>query len=234
MNETSKSIPRRQRDPLFGKIFAGDGIDIGSGDDWLGYYAEFFPLLRRVDPFDKAANPEHDAQAIKGASRRYDFVHSSHCLEHLPDPTAAFIRWFELVKPGGYLVVIVPDEDLYERGYWPSEGNRDHKATFALCKADSWSPVSINVDEMVGEAFRRFPGEVIRLERLVGSYRFELGLSDAGGRPVDQTLAPAVGECGIEIILRRYTTEETTRRGRFVANRYEKEVAADASTPRAR
>jgi hypothetical protein len=41
--------------------------------------------------------------------------------------------------------VIVPDEDLYEQGIWPSRFNSDHKWTFTIAKHASWSPVSINL-----------------------------------------------------------------------------------------
>ncbi|NDE18079.1 hypothetical protein EBZ80_24485, partial [bacterium] len=50
-----------------------------------------------------------------------------------------------LVKPGGHLFFIVPDEDLYEQGVFPSRFNPDHKATFTISKTRSWSPRSYNV-----------------------------------------------------------------------------------------
>jgi hypothetical protein len=43
------------------------------------------------------------------------------------DPEAALRQWWALVRPGGYLVVVVPHEDLYEQGMWPSAFNSDHK-----------------------------------------------------------------------------------------------------------
>ena len=43
------------------------------------------------------------------------------------------------------MMIVVPDEDLYEQGYWPSLFNSDHKTTFAVDKQQSWSPVSHNV-----------------------------------------------------------------------------------------
>jgi SAM-dependent methyltransferase len=76
---------------------------------------------------------------------QFDFVYSSHCLEHMRDPRSALLEWWKLVKPGGHLLFIVPDEDLYEQGVFPSRFNSDHKATFTISKARSWSPVSINV-----------------------------------------------------------------------------------------
>ena len=87
-----------------------------------------------------------DALEMKGvASDSVDFVHSSHCLEHMKDPARALRSWLRVVRPGGHLIVTVPDEDLYEQGIWPSLFNRDHKATFRIDKPESWSPVSFDL-----------------------------------------------------------------------------------------
>jgi len=67
----------------------------------------------------------------------------------MTDPVAALSPWWALIKPGGYLVLVVPDEDLYEQGSWPSRFNGDHKATFTLKTEKSWSPVSHNIRELV-------------------------------------------------------------------------------------
>jgi hypothetical protein len=50
--------------------------------------------------------------------------------------------------------VIVPDEDLYEQGVWPSRFNPDHKWTFTIAKHTSWSPVSVNLLDLA----RALPG----------------------------------------------------------------------------
>ncbi|MEO7412905.1 MAG: methyltransferase domain-containing protein [Opitutaceae bacterium] len=39
----------------------------------------------------------------------YDFVLSSHCLEHLANPLRALREWRRVVKPKGHLVLILPD-----------------------------------------------------------------------------------------------------------------------------
>ena len=116
----------------------GRGIDIGSGDD---------PVLPDVRRFDVA---DGDANVItRHVDERFDFVFSSHCLEHMRDPRAALREWWQLVRPGGYLFFIVPEEDLYEQGVFPSRFNSDHKATFTLSKRRSWSPVSHNILDLV-------------------------------------------------------------------------------------
>lgn len=115
-------------------LLSGSGIDIGCGPD---------PITPDVRPFDI----EHgDANCITDfVDDTFDFVFSSHCLEHMRDPFATLQEWWKLVKPGGHLIFLVPDEDLYEQGVFPSRFNADHKATFTLSKAESWSPVSVNV-----------------------------------------------------------------------------------------
>jgi SAM-dependent methyltransferase len=138
-DEASKT--RRVRGPDFEKKFLqGRVIDIGCGPDKIVAHAE---------PFDL----EHgDAQAIATLRPKaaYDAVCSSHCLEHMRDVPQALSQWWTLVRPGGYLVLVVPDEDLYEQGGWPSLFNRDHKATFRLNKTDTWSPVSYDIAKLVG------------------------------------------------------------------------------------
>ena len=58
-----------------------------------------------------------DAQFLASvADASLDFVHSSHCLEHLVDPAEGLNNWVRVVREGGYVIVTVPDEDLYEQG----------------------------------------------------------------------------------------------------------------------
>ena len=116
----------------------GKGIDIGCGSD---------PILPNVKKFDQE---DGDANEIeKYISEEFDFVFSSHCLEHMHDPFKAFQSWYNIVKPGGYMITLVPDEDLYEQGTFPSLFNEDHKHTFTICKAKSWSDRSVNVLDLV-------------------------------------------------------------------------------------
>jgi len=120
-------------------LLTGSGIDIGCGPDPV------LPTVRKFDIEDGDAN-----HITRYVHEQFDFVFSSHCLEHMHDPRAALHEWWQLVKPGGHLIFLVPDEDLYEQGVWPSRFNWDHKATFTIYKERSWSPVSINVRDLVG------------------------------------------------------------------------------------
>jgi SAM-dependent methyltransferase len=148
MDETSKS--KATWGELEWGILRGSGIDIGCGPD---------PVTATARRFDRA---QGDANHItRHVAETFDYVYSSHCLEHMADPRAALAEWWTLVKPGGHLFFAVPDEDLYEQGFFPSLFNPDHKATFTIHKKTSWSPVSYNVRELVAA----LPGaEIVLLE----------------------------------------------------------------------
>jgi SAM-dependent methyltransferase len=134
MHEASKTQAIRPAD-FTDRYLAGRVIDIGAGDDPVCPWAESF------DVADGDAN--HVTRYRKALS--YDAVHSSHCLEHMHDPEAALREWWNLLKPGGKLIVVVPDELLYEQQHWPSLFNGDHKWTFRLGSESTWSPRSIDV-----------------------------------------------------------------------------------------
>lgn len=138
MNETQKTNKVRGT-PFIKKYLSGKVIDIGAGNDLVCDTAE------RFDIEDGDANFITKYREVN----KYDVVHSSHCLEHMQSPSDALQEWWKLVKPGGYLVIVVPDEDLYEQGIWPSRFNNDHKNTFRFRKENSWSPVSHNIEELI-------------------------------------------------------------------------------------
>lgn len=192
MNEASKAIARRLHTAGFvSHYFVGHGLDVGSGNDSLGKYAALFPRMASVTDFDK---PDGDAQLLaKHGDATFDFVHSSHCLEHMRDPLVALRNWLRVLKSGGYAVVMVPDEDLYEQGVWPSTFNNDHQFTFTIYKAKSWSPVSVNLLALLAKvADLAVPVRIEQLHTTFLPHR----------ERHDQTLNP-VSECAIEFVLRR-------------------------------
>jgi SAM-dependent methyltransferase len=204
MKECSKSIARRLSDPNFSnRYFVGQGIDIGGKPDPLVLYAGMFSRMSAVKTWDWE---DGDAQFLHSAADgAFDFVHSSHCLEHLVDPHEGLRNWFRVLKPDGYMVITVPDEDMYEQGIFPSTFNRDHKWTFTIFKPASWSERSINLLDMVRTLGAG--AELVRMEQLSSTYRFDLPR-------YDQTLTP-VGECGIEFVVRKRPQAEIEARGRW-------------------
>lgn len=204
MKECSKSILRRLQDVRFAtRWLVGSGVDIGGKPDPLAIYKELFPGITAIKTWDWE---DGDAQVMAGvADNTFDFVFSSHCLEHLVDPAAGLATWLRVVKPGGHIVVTIPDEDLYEQGVWPSTHNLDHKHTFSIWKAKSWSPASINVMDLL--ASLGASAEICRVEKVDAAYRYELPR-------FDQTLSP-VAECAIEFIIRKRPAAEIAIGGRL-------------------
>jgi SAM-dependent methyltransferase len=211
MFEASKALMRRLHDSRFStRYFVGRGIDIGAGPDALTQYAELFPLMKSCLAWDVENG---DAQHLKSlADESLDFAHSSHCLEHMRDPREALTNWLRVVKPGGYLVVIVPDEDMYEQGVFPSTFNTDHKWTFTLHKMKSWSDKSVNLISLLADFSDR--SQICKIEQLDATFRFGL-------ERFDQTLTP-VGESAIEFVLRKSTPDEIVRGGRLPGKQQKK------------
>ena len=167
MNETSKS--KKVWGSLENSIVEGQGIDIGCGPDPVR------PDVRRFDWTEGDAN-----RITEYVHEQFDYVFSSHCLEHMHQPRKAILEWWSLVRPGGHLMFIVPDEDLYEQGVFPSRFNPDHKATFTLDAKKSWSPVSVHVPDLAAS----LPGgELISLTQQAQGYDRRLQRYGADIRP---------------------------------------------------
>ena len=198
MHESSKSIFSKIRDTRYAtRYLVGEGIDIGAGPDALGLYYELFPLMKSCRGWDL---PDGDAELMSNIKdNTFDFVHSSHCLEHMKNPKIALDNWLRILKPGGHLVCIVPDEDLYEQGVFPSTFNLDHKYSFTIYKKNSWSVKSINLFDLLSKT--NFSIEIKKIELLDATFRYDFERITNEPR-FDQTTT-TIGECVIEFVLKK-------------------------------
>ena len=169
MFEASKT--RNKFGTIEKKIFAKGtkGIDIGCGDDKIVRWARGWDIK------------DGDANIVSKyiGDEKYDWVFSSHTLEHMNDPFVTIADWWSIVREGGHLVIAIPDEDLYEQGVWPSRFNPDHKWTFTMNKVQSWCPKSVNVLELISSLPN---AHILRLERQDDGY-------DYSKKHVDQTMS---------------------------------------------
>ena len=191
MFEQSKAAKRRFDDGNFhNRYFIGKGIDIGCGDDNLGRLRHVFRGIQDVKPWDL---PDGDAQYLNGVpDNEYDFVVSSHCLEHMVDPRIALKNWIRVCKSNGYLVITIPDREMYEQGNWPSIYNTDHKVTFSM--KNIAAPENVYVLDFLNECCGT--DAVVEKIEVIRDFYYE------GYPPQDQTLHPCIESC-IEIILRK-------------------------------
>lgn len=88
------------------------GLDPGAGSRTL------YPSILTVD-----IRPENHPAHVGSADDlrflpddHFDWVFSSHLIEHLPDPKRAMREWLRVVKPGGHVCTIVPNT-LHTMGF---------------------------------------------------------------------------------------------------------------------
>lgn len=175
--ETAKAHERRVCEGFFENHCSGRGLDVGYGGDLLsencfGWDREHgdAQLLERID--DEA----------------FDFVYSSHTLEHVADAVLALRNWYRVLKPGGYLIVFVPERDLYEKKLTlPSRWNPDHKRFFLLDR-----------DEPPDTA-----GLVPLIERVITDAKIISARRCAAGHTIVDPLMHSDGEYSIEVIARK-------------------------------
>jgi SAM-dependent methyltransferase len=175
--ETTKARPRREREGFFQKYCSGRGLDIGYGGD---------PLTPDCLGWDI----EHgDAQYLMGIEdQTFDFVYSSHTLEHMANPGVALRNWWKAVKPGGHLILYLPHRDLYEkRQTLPSRWNMDHKYFFILDNNDP--PDTIGILPLIDDT--------------LSNYEVTEAKECSEGHTIREPERHSDGEYSIEVVIRK-------------------------------
>jgi len=97
------------------KFCKGDGIDLGYGGDPI------VPTAICMDLPDSYAKYRNNPQHLHGDAKSLfwfndnvmDYVYSSHVLEDFHDTKSVLSEWIRVIKPGGSLVLFLPDEQTY-------------------------------------------------------------------------------------------------------------------------
>ena len=105
-------------EPFAFQFCHGEGLDVGAGRSCL-------PGAVAVE-----ATKGGDAYNLPGSS--WDYIFSSHCLEHLADPVKALEHWKLKLKPGGTLFLYLPHPSMC---YWLPQSCRKH--------LHSWEPAQM-------------------------------------------------------------------------------------------
>lgn len=146
----------------------GDGIDVGFGGDPIVPHAICMDL-----PTPYARYKQH-VQHLHGSAEDLhwfrdgvlDWVYSSHVLEDFPDTARVLDAWVRVLRPGGVLVLYLPDEQTYR----------------AHCRAQGKPPNAHHIHEHFGlpwlkeKIAARRDLEVVHERFPVGIYSFELVL----------------------------------------------------------
>jgi len=109
MSETAKHRS------LFLPYCIGNGLDIGYGGDPI---VETAITLDQADRYsfegDKPQNITADACSLyMFADNSLDYVYSSHCIEDFRQTAGVLQEWVRVIKPGGFLCLLFPDERVY-------------------------------------------------------------------------------------------------------------------------
>jgi SAM-dependent methyltransferase len=97
---------------------AGKGIEIGPGHrPYCDPNSTVFVDKVAVPVGDLKVEKIEDAWVLPFPDQRFDFLFSSHCLEHCPDTIRTLLEWRRVVRTGGYLVLILPHVSrTFDRG----------------------------------------------------------------------------------------------------------------------
>jgi SAM-dependent methyltransferase len=122
--EAQKNWERRKREGFFETYLAGRNIlDIG----YRGSLPNAVPIVENAVGVE-LDYPGYDGTRLPFADGSQDAVFVSHCLEHISGYGTVLADWYRVLRLGGFLLIMVPHRDLYERkATLPSRFNEDHK-----------------------------------------------------------------------------------------------------------
>jgi SAM-dependent methyltransferase len=97
--------------PVYEVVGRVDNCTFARNTIWEGVVVEgdTFHFAAGRTPGRQYVTEATDLSCIASAS--YDFVLSSHCLEHVANPLRALGEWIRVLKPGGLLLIILPNKD---------------------------------------------------------------------------------------------------------------------------
>jgi len=108
-SETSKCRERLE------KYCVGNGLDIGYGGDPITPSSITLdlpsPLSKRGDWPQNLRGDGRDLYWFRDSV--LDYVYSSHVLEEFENTGEVLKEWLRVIKPGGFLVLYCPDEQVY-------------------------------------------------------------------------------------------------------------------------
>jgi hypothetical protein len=101
--------------PFAAQFCKGRGLDVGGGK---------WPLPGAI-----CVDVQNGGDAMLLPGGPWDYIFSSHCLEHLADPVGALEHWKSRLIAGGVLFLYLPHPQMT---YWLPQHNRKH--------LHSWQP----------------------------------------------------------------------------------------------
>ncbi len=103
--------------PVYTDAVQIDNCNFGHTTVWEGSIdaGRTFRFNKHKAPGRQYITEASDLRGIDSAG--YDYLISSHCIEHLANPLQALAEWIRVLKPGGLMVLVIPHK----------EGTFDHR-----------------------------------------------------------------------------------------------------------
>jgi SAM-dependent methyltransferase len=122
--EARKTLVDKYRNGFIDRYLSGAHVlDIG----YQGYKGDAVPIVPQAIGID-LNYPGYDGRVLPFPDNSQDAIFSSHCLEHIEDYRYALREWHRVLRIGGFMVVTVPHQFLYEKkASLPSRWNQDHR-----------------------------------------------------------------------------------------------------------
>lgn len=184
-SETEKAHDRRVKEGFFSKYIKGKIIDIGCSCDLSQM------IVPHATPYDFTLG-SGDAQYMAEISdESFDTVYCSHLLEHIEKQKLALQNWCRILRSGGYLIMTIPERDLYEKKKeLPSRfAEPAHQRFYKLDEHDP--PNTHSIIRVIKKALDKRV-EIVYAKVCDGGYNYSLPLE-----------AIPVGEYSIEIVMRK-------------------------------
>ena len=113
----------------------GNGVDLGSSGDPVVPWAIQVELPPDQYRIYNVTRPVNDTIEWRGSALELpfkdstlNFVHSSHLLEDFKDWTPVLREWDRVLKPGGHMIIAVPDHGRFRAAVARGQGdNLSHK-----------------------------------------------------------------------------------------------------------
>lgn len=126
----------------------GCGVDIASQGDSVVPWAIAFDLPKPEFDFYCANQPAKGPIQLRGHADKLpfddnslDFVYSSHLLEDYLDWTPVLKEWVRVLKPGGNLIILVPDKKLWNEAIAKGQPpNCSHKHESYVGELSTYAP----------------------------------------------------------------------------------------------
>jgi SAM-dependent methyltransferase len=181
--EVRKTMRARIAEGFLAEFLSGSRVlDIG----YRGGDAANLPIVPWAVGVDRDF-PGYDGNALPFEDRSQDAVHCSHCLQQAPDPHMVLTEWFRVLRIGGFLILTVPHQQLYERkstppSRWAGDANLRFYAPASLTKEiEDALPANEFRYRLVRENDTGFDYNLSPTEPAIGCYEIEIVMQRIAG-----------------------------------------------------